>query len=108
MNTGSEVTTFTVTNDNGEFGGKLDMSISIDRDSTLSEVFQVFERMALALTYQPGSLINAYRDRLAELTELAELRDKHEVGAPRDLSSGEVDAWISGWKAAVACGKGGN
>jgi len=98
MNTGSEVTTFTVTNDNGEFGGKLDMSISIDRDSTLNEVLQVFERMALALTYQPGSLINAYRDRLSELTELAEFSRE------RDKATSEIDSWLNGWRAA----KGGN
>jgi hypothetical protein len=39
-------------------------------------VLQVFERMALALTYQPGSLINAYRGRLAELEEIDHLTRK--------------------------------
>jgi hypothetical protein len=69
----NENMTFTVSSDNGEFGGQLDMSISINRDSTLDEVMQVFERMALALTYQPGSLIGAYRARLTELEEIARL-----------------------------------
>lgn len=72
----SENMTFTVSNDHGEFGGQLEMAITISRDSTLSEVLQVFERMALALTYQPGSLINAYRDRLAELEEIDYLTRK--------------------------------
>lgn len=69
----NENMTFTVSSDNGEFGGQLDMSISISRDSSLHEVMQVFERMALALTYQPGSLISAYRARLTELEEIARL-----------------------------------
>jgi hypothetical protein len=67
----NENMTFTASADNGQFGGQLDMSISISRDSTLTDVLQVFERMALALTYQPSSLINAYRDRVAELEEVA-------------------------------------
>jgi hypothetical protein len=69
----NENMTFAVSADNGEFGGQLDMTISISRDSTLDEVLQVFERMALALTYQPGSLISAYRARLTELEEIARL-----------------------------------
>jgi hypothetical protein len=69
----NENVTFTVSADNGQFGGQLDMSISISRDSTLTDVLQVFERMALALTYQPGSLISAYRERLTELEEVARL-----------------------------------
>lgn len=67
----NENMTFTVSNDQGEFGGQMEMAITISRDSTLTDVLQVFERMALALTYQPGSLINAYRSRLAELEEVA-------------------------------------
>jgi hypothetical protein len=66
----NENVTFTVSADNGQFGGQLDMSISISRDSTLDEVLQVFERMALALTYQPASLTKAYRERLAEMNEV--------------------------------------
>ncbi len=67
----NENMTFTVSNDHGEFGGQMELAITISRDSTLTDVLQVFERMALALTYQPGSLINAYRDRVAELEEVA-------------------------------------
>lgn len=67
----NENVTFTVSTDNGQFGGQLDMSISISRDSTLDEVLQVFERMALVvLTYQPASLMKAYRERLAEMNEV--------------------------------------
>jgi hypothetical protein len=69
----NENMTFAVSSDNGEFGGQLDMTISISRDSTLDEVLQVFERMALALTYQPGSLISAYRARLIELEEISRI-----------------------------------
>jgi hypothetical protein len=69
----NENMTFTASADNGQFGGQLDMTISISRDSTLDEVLQVFERMALALTYQPGSLISAYRARLIELEEISRI-----------------------------------
>jgi hypothetical protein len=69
----NENMTFTVSSDNGEYGGQLDMSITINRDSTLDEVLRVFERMALALTYQPASLISAYRERVVEMEEVGRL-----------------------------------
>jgi hypothetical protein len=42
-------TTFTVTSDAGNYAGKLDMSIAISQDSSLEQILEVFERMALAL-----------------------------------------------------------
>jgi len=65
---------FTVTCDNEDFGGVLDMSISVSRDSTVTDILEVFERMALALTYSPVSLESAYHDRLTELRGLDALR----------------------------------
>jgi hypothetical protein len=65
---------FTVTCDNEEFGGLLDMSISVSRDSTATDILEVFERMALALTYSPVSLQAAYEDRLTELRGIDRLR----------------------------------
>lgn len=79
----NENMTFTVSNDYGEFGGKFDMSITINRDSTLDEVLKVFERMALALTYQPASLISAYRERLEEHEGIARLTN-HVARASRN------------------------
>jgi hypothetical protein len=39
-------TTFTVTSDAGNYGGKLDMSIAISQDSSLEQILEVFERMS--------------------------------------------------------------
>lgn len=58
---------FSVVCDNEEFGGLLDMSISIRRDSTADDLLEVFERMAVALTYSPKSLKSAYENRLGIL-----------------------------------------
>jgi len=68
--------TFTVSSDAGTYGGMLNMQIAIDQDSTLDQVLEVFERMALALTYTPGGLKRAYENRLEEMTEMLEAAQK--------------------------------
>jgi hypothetical protein len=61
---------FTVTQSNKDNKyGALDMTITLPYDTPLPTVFEAFERMALALTYTPNSLITAYEQRLAELKQ---------------------------------------
>jgi hypothetical protein len=63
-------TTFTVTSDAGIHGGKLDMSIAISQDSSLGDILEVFERMALALGFSPGSFKMVYENRLEETNDM--------------------------------------
>lgn len=61
--------TFSVTSNAGQYGGNMRMSIEINQDSTIDQMLEVFERMALALTYSPGSLKRAYENRLEEIND---------------------------------------
>lgn len=63
------MTTFSVTNYAGHYGGNMSMSIEINQDSTIDQVLEVFERMALALTFSPTSLKVAYENRLEEVND---------------------------------------
>jgi hypothetical protein len=63
-------TTFTVTSDAGNYGGKLDMSIAISQDSSLEQILEVFERMALALGFSSGSFKVVYEHRLEETNDV--------------------------------------
>jgi hypothetical protein len=69
-------TTFTVTNDAGNYGGKLDMSIAISQDSSLAQILEVFERMALALGFSPGSFKVVYEHRLEETNDALRVMQK--------------------------------
>lgn len=97
--------TFTVAHDLGRYGGDLNMSISISADSTIQEVLEVFERMAVALTYTPDNIAKGYRDRLQELDELkqaAAIDDELD-----DEMTGEVlDEDYTEWRRRVEGGRG--
>lgn len=79
--------------------GNLDMTISLPYDAKLENVLEVFERMALALTFSPGSLKVAYENRLEEVNDtlraLAE-QVEPEPGYDEDLLETEDYAeWVN-------------
>jgi hypothetical protein len=66
----SDAGSVTCTSDAGNYGGKLDMSIAISQYSSLEQILEVFERMALALGFSPGSFKVVYEHRLEETNEM--------------------------------------
>lgn len=70
---GRELMTFSVHCDQGDYGGVLDMSISISRDSNIYEIMDVFERMVLALTYTKDTFEKAIIEKADEIVSDREL-----------------------------------
>lgn len=70
---GHELMTFSVHCDQGSYGGVLDMSISISRDSNIYEIMDVFERMVLALTYTKDTFEKAIIEKADEIVSDREL-----------------------------------
>lgn len=70
---GRELMTFSVHCDQGSYGGVLDMSISISRDSNIYEIMDVFERMVLALTYTKDTFEKAIIEKADEIVSDREL-----------------------------------
>jgi hypothetical protein len=82
--------TFTVSSDAGNDGGMLNMQIAINQDSTLDQVLEVFERMALALGYLPGSFKVVYEHRLEETNDVPRVMQKFaEIDDDESLFSNE-------------------